>query len=68
MNIHANARTTPSSLAEMVRRVTELRETPKAVASALGVSQRTVAKWLARYRGEGQAGLADRSSRPHRLA
>jgi transposase InsO family protein len=32
------------------------------------VSARTVWKWLARYRREGRAGLADRSSRPHRLA
>ena len=65
MNIHKNARTTPYSRSQIVRRVTGLRETPKAVATALGVSQRTVAKWLARYRAEGEAGLADRSSRPH---
>jgi len=32
-----------------------LRETPSAVATALGVSERTVAKWLARYRAEGEA-------------
>jgi transposase InsO family protein len=44
-----------------------LRETPRAVATALGVSERTVAKWLARYRAEGEAGLADRSSRPHAM-
>jgi transposase InsO family protein len=65
MNIHKNARTTPYSRGEIVRRVMLLRETPRAVATALGVSQRTVAKWLARYRAEGKAGLADRSSRPH---
>ena len=67
MNIHKNARTTPYSRAEIVRRVKTLGETPRAVATALGVSQRTVAKWLARYRAEGEAGLADRSSRPHRM-
>ena len=67
MNIHKNARTTRYSRAEMVRRVTELHETPKAVATAFGVSVRTVTKWLARHRGEGAAGLADRPSRPHRL-
>jgi transposase InsO family protein len=67
MNIHKNARTTRYSRAEMVRRVTELHETPKAVATAFGVSSRTVTKWLARHRAEGPAGLADRSSRPHRL-
>jgi transposase InsO family protein len=65
MNIHKNARTTPYSRAEIVRRVLVLRETPRTVATALGVSERTVAKWLARYRAEGEAGLADRSSRPH---
>jgi transposase InsO family protein len=67
MNIHKNARTTPYSRAEIVRRVLVLRETPRAVATALGVSQRTVAKWLTRYRDEGEAGLADRSSRPHAM-
>ena len=67
MNIHKNARTTPYSRGEIVRRVMVLRETPRAVATALGVSPRTVAKWLARYRAEGEAGLADRSSRPHAM-
>jgi transposase InsO family protein len=67
MNIHKNARTTPYSRAEIVRRVMVLRETPRAVATALGVSERTVAKWLARYRTGGEAGLADRSSRPHAM-
>ena len=67
MNIHRNARTTPYSRAEMVRRVMTLHETPSAVATALGVSCRTIAKWLARYRAEGEAGLTDRSSRPHRM-
>src|SRR3546814_19140506 len=65
MNIHKNARTTPYSRAEIVRRVMVLRETPRAVATALGVSRRTVPKWLARYRAEGEAGLADRRSPPH---
>jgi transposase InsO family protein len=67
MNIHKNARTTPYSRAEMVRRVVELHETPKAVATAFGVSTRTVAKWLARHRAEGDAGLVDKPSRPHKL-
>ncbi|MFD1789424.1 leucine zipper domain-containing protein [Sphingomonas floccifaciens] len=30
-------------------------------------SCRTVAKWLARYRAEGRAGLLDRSPRPRRM-
>jgi transposase len=33
-------------------------------AEAAGVSERTAAKWLGRYRAEGEAGLADRSSAP----
>ncbi len=38
------------------------------VAFAAGVSRQTASKWLARYRCEGAAGLADRHSRPHRIA
>jgi transposase InsO family protein len=36
-------------------------------AEAAGVSERTAAKWLRRYRQEGEAGLADRSSAPRRV-
>jgi transposase len=36
-----------------------------AVAESAGVSRATMYKWLRRYRAEGPAGLADRSSRPH---
>ena len=35
------------------------------VAAQLGCSRTCAYKWLARYRAEGHAGLADRSSRPH---
>jgi transposase InsO family protein len=35
------------------------------VAEQLGVSRATAYKWVNRYRAEGEAGLADRSSRPH---
>lgn len=34
-------------------------------AQAAGVSVRTACKWLRRFRDEGEAGLMDRSSRPH---
>jgi transposase InsO family protein len=34
--------------------------------SALGISERTGYKWLQRFRQEGEGGLLDRSSRPHR--
>jgi transposase InsO family protein len=36
-------------------------------AEAAGVSDRTAAKWLARWRAEGEAGLLDRSSAPRRV-
>ena len=67
MDIHKNARLTPHSRAELVRRVVELGQTPKAVATAFGVCERTARKWVERFRREGLAGLADRSSRPQRL-
>ena len=35
-------------------------------AEAAGVSERTVYRWLRRWREEGPGGLVDRSSRPHR--
>jgi transposase InsO family protein len=67
MDIHKNACLTPRSRAELVRRVVEQGQTPKAVATAFGVCVKTVRKWVARWRAEGEAGLADRSSRPRRL-
>ena len=36
------------------------------IASAMGVSRKTVGYWIARFKAEGEAGLHDRSSRPHR--
>jgi transposase InsO family protein len=36
------------------------------VAEQLGISRATAYKWVRRYRAEGEAGLVDRSSRPHR--
>jgi len=67
MNLHRNARTTVHSRAEMVRRVLQEGQTPKAVATAFGVDVKTVKKWVERFQTEGRAGLEDRSSRPHRL-
>ena len=72
MNVHKNARTTPRSRALLVHRVLREHWPVSAVAIAFGVSQRTVYKWLARYRAEGIFGLRDRSCaahrRPHALA
>lgn len=38
-----------------------------AAAAAAGVSRQTVHKWIRRLEREGPGGLADRSSRPHRM-
>jgi transposase InsO family protein len=66
MNIHKNARTTPRSRAQIVQRVLTQHERPAAVAAAVGVSERTVRKWLTRYAAAPDAGLGDRSCRPRR--
>ena len=67
MNIHKNARLTPHSRADLARRVIEEGQAPKAVATAFGVTTKTVDKWVERFKAEGLAGMQDHSSRPHRL-
>jgi transposase InsO family protein len=64
MNIHKNARLTPRSREVLVNRVITLGQPVPEVAQAMGVSVRTVYKWVARYRSEGLTGLLDRSSQP----
>jgi len=66
MKLHANARTCPKSRRLLVSRLEEQSWSLAAAAAAAGVSERTAAKWLARWRAEGEAGLADRSSAPKR--
>jgi transposase len=63
---HRNSRLTEFGRLLLVQRITELGWPPAQAAESLGVSRATAYKWLARYRQHGQAGLADRSSRPHR--
>jgi len=67
MNVHKNARLTAHSRAALVRRVLDESQPVKAVATAFGVDIKTVRKWVERFRSEGPAGMADRSSRPKRL-
>ena len=66
MNIHRRAKTTPESRVLLVRRVLAEGRSRRQAAEAFGLSVRTVQKWLRRYREEGEEGLRDRSSRPHR--
>jgi transposase InsO family protein len=66
MKLHGNARTCPNSRRLLVARVIEQGWSVTAAAEATGVTERTVYRWLARWRREGCRGLLDRSSRPHR--
>ena len=66
MNSHKSARLTVHGRSLLVKRVLEEGLRPAEVAQAMGVSTRTVYKWLQRYREEGHEGLQNRSSRPKR--
>ena len=66
MNSHKNARLTYQGRRILVFRIIHEGLPVREAAKAQGVSPRTAYKWLRRYREEGEAGLFDRSSRPHR--
>jgi transposase InsO family protein len=66
MKLHGNARTCPNSRCLLVERVIEEGWSVSAAAAAAGISERTVYRWLGRFRQEGAKGLIDRSSRPRR--
>ena len=65
MNVHKNARLAPLGRAVMISRIEEEGWPVGRAAEAAGVSRRTAWRWLSRFRAEGEAGLVDRSSRPH---
>jgi transposase InsO family protein len=67
MKVHANAPLGPRGRLTMVRRVVDERWSLAAAAEAAGVSERTCAKWVGRYRLGGEAGLLDRSSAPRSI-
>ena len=61
---HGNARTTIHGRKLIVAR--HQAGWPQAhIAAAMGISRKCVRTWVVRYALEGEAGLADRSSRPH---
>jgi transposase InsO family protein len=68
MKLHANAALSWSGRRLLVERVLVHRWTLGAAAAAAGVSLRCARKWLRRFLAEGEAGLADRSSAPKRVA
>jgi transposase InsO family protein len=63
---HRTARLNEYGRQLLVTRVLRLGWSVPVAAEAMGVSRATCYKWVRRYRAEGIAGLADRSSRPHR--
>jgi len=68
MKLHGNAALSWRGRRVLARRVVERGWTLTAAAEAAGVSMRCARKWVGRYRSEGAAGLADRSSAPRRVA
>ncbi|WPO69572.1 IS481 family transposase [Streptomyces sp. KN37] len=60
---HRNARLTVHGRRILVERVLSGRPVAH-VAAEMGISRPTAHKWVRRWRAEGEAGLADRSSRP----
>lgn len=67
MNLHANAALSLRGRRELCRGVVERERTLAQAAEAAGVSVRCARKWVGRYRAEGEIGLRDRSSAPHRI-
>ena len=62
-NPHKNARTCVYSREQIVERY-QCGQSAREIASAFGVSVRTIYKWLKRYAQEGVAGLSNRASTP----
>jgi transposase len=67
MRLHGNARLSLHGRRPLVERVLDQHFPLQMAAEAAGVSTRTAAKWVARFRAEGELGLLDRSSAPHRV-
>lgn len=63
---HRNAPLTPEGRRRMVACVLEQHWTIEATADRFQIDAKTVRKWRDRFLAEGDAGLHDRSSRPHR--
>ena len=68
MKLHANAALSWSGRRLLAERVLVDGWTLTAAAEAAGVSVRCARKWVRRFRADGEQGLRDRSSAPHRVA
>ena len=62
---HRNARLTVHGRRLIIQRVRDEGWPVAHVAKAMGISRQCAHRWLARWDAEGDAGLEDRSSRPH---
>jgi transposase InsO family protein len=67
MKLHANAALSLNKRRLLVARVIEEEWSLTKAAEAAEVSEPTARKWVARFSGEGEAGLLDRPSRAHRV-
>ena len=67
MKLHANAALSLNQRRRLARRVVEEGWSLAEAAKAAEVSERTAAKWVARYRAEGELGLLDRCSAPKQV-
>lgn len=63
--VHANAALTPRARLRLAKLVIEQGWTIAQAAQRFQVSWPTANRWATRYASEGEAGMADRSSRPH---
>lgn len=64
---HRNARLTVHGRRLLVDRVRRQHMPVAHVAKAMGISRQCAHRWLARFDADGDAGLVDRSSRPHTM-
>src|SRR3954451_9691384 len=62
MHVHARAPLSPIGRRRVVERVGMKVWSVAAAAEAAGVTERTIYRWLARFRDEGEVGLVDRPS------
>jgi len=62
---HPNAALTPRARLRLARLIVDQGWSPAVAAKMFMVAEKTARKWADRYRDEGEAGMADRSSRPH---
>jgi transposase InsO family protein len=67
MGQHGSARLSVHSRLTIAIRVVEQGWSVTAAARAANVSRQTASKWVDRFRGEGESGLLDRSTRPNQI-